>query len=91
MIKMMLAALALCVLTGCGPNMEYWCHPTKNSVEAFPKEQYECQHDAYLRASLRKKKGDDDVIREEWVACMKSRGWLICEGPKKEDFKEVQP
>ena len=91
MLRALTLVLAMLAVAGCGPTMEYWCHPTKNSVETFPKEQYECQSEAYYRASLRNKKGDNDVIREEWTSCMKARGWFICEGPKKKDIQEVQP
>jgi hypothetical protein len=86
-LRLTLIALAL-LAAGCGPTMEYWCHRSLNSVEAIPKQKYECETDALQRASLRGEKGDDDVIADEWKNCMQARGWFICEGPRKEDLKK---
>ena len=51
-------------------------------LKEFPKDRYECEGEAYVRAKDRGEEGEKKVIDEEWAKCMRARGWSPCANPQ---------
>lgn len=82
--RYLLAVLVMAgLLAGCGPEKRYWCHPTKPALAAWQGDNYQCEGEAYQRASARGDAGSKRAIKEEWIKCMRARGWVLC--PKRDD------
>lgn len=76
----LLIGLMLGAAVGCSET-RYWCHPTKPTLDAWAKENYECEGEAYRRARDRGDEGSKKAIKAEWEKCMRARGWAPCPKP----------
>ncbi len=77
------ALLIAWAVAGCGPRKRYWCHPTKPALAAWQTDNYQCEGEAYQRARARGDTGSKRAIKEEWIKCMRARGWTLC--PQRDD------
>lgn len=56
-----------------------WCHPNRNTVQAFEQDKFECEAQAYSMSNNYGATGNPFIIIDFFKRCMRIKGWYECD------------